>query len=325
MLIAIDNGYSHTKALSLDGRRAIFPSVVGEVQQMHQDLSNQDGYIQVELDNGKWFVGNAAIEQSRQQTRRQDRDWIKTPEYKALVLAAITELTSGTNVSVDVVTGLPVDYFNDRQELISQLRGSHSVDRPERNAQRVTISEVVCLPQGLAAVFSEALDERGNIKQGIFADGEIGLLDVGGHTVNVATFKELRAISKQTASIPAGMWGVLSEIGKRVNAAYPGLDLSGHELIDVVKTGTIKRYGKKHDVSGIIQDTLRPFARRILAEASQAWGSTARLDVLLVAGGGANVVGPTITSEYPHAQIVKNPQWANTIGYLKFGRRHWRI
>jgi plasmid segregation protein ParM len=325
MITAIDVGYSHTKA-AMDGRRAMFPSILGEVQQAHLDLdlAERNGYIQIETDNGAWFVGEAALEQSGLKTRRQDRGWIETPEYQALLFTAITELSTATGITIELVTGLPVAYFADRGILKERLAGVHSVKRAgRRRGQRIEIGDMVILPQGLAAVLAEALDEKGVIRPGPVAEGLVGLVDVGGHTVNVATFKELREIARQTASIDAGMWGPLVEIGKRVNAAYPGQELRGHEIAEAVKRGTIRHYGEERDISGIAQDVLRPFARQILAEASQVWGAAARLDVLLVAGGGAEIVGPALVAEFPHARIVQNPQWANVEGYLRFARRHW--
>ncbi len=325
MLAAADVGYSHTKSAT-DGRRAIFPSVLGEVQQSHLDLdlAERNGYQQIETEDGVWFVGDAALEQSAQQTRRQDRGWIETPEYKALILTALTELTGATGATVELVTGLPVGYYADRAKLADRLKGAHLVKRAgRRRGQRIEIAQVVVLPQGLAAVLSEALDDRGKVRSGPVSQGTVGLLDIGGHTVNIATFQELREIARQTASIDAGMWGPLTEIGKRINAAYPGQELRGHAIVEAVKSGHIKHYGEPQDVSGIAQNVLRPFARRILAEASQVWGSAAQLDMLLIAGGGAEVVGPALEAEYPHARIVANPQWANVEGYLKFGRRHF--
>lgn len=327
MIFAVDVGYSHTKAAT-DGRRAIFPSVLGEVQQSHLDLDlaeRNGGYIQIETDEGKWFVGDAALEQSGLKTRRQDRRWIETPEYRALLLTAITELTNATSVTVELVSGLPVAYFADRDVLKELLRKVHNVRRAgRRHGQRIEITDVVILPQGLAAVLAEALDANGKIKPGPLAEGTCGLVDIGGHTVNVATFTQLREIARQTASIDAGLWGPLTEISKRVNAAFPGQELRGHEIAEAVKNGTIRHYGEERDISGIAADVLKPFARQILAEASQVWGNAARLDVLLIAGGGAEVVGPAIMAEYPHARIVENPQWANCRGYLRFAKRHWK-
>ena len=323
MLTAVDVGYSHTKGAT-DGRRVLFPSVVGEVQQAHLDLdlARRNGYIQIELDAGTWFVGEAAIEQSGLVTRRQDRGWIETPEYLALLLSAVTELSTATGITVELVTGLPVGYYADRDKLTARLTGVHSVKRAGRaRGQRVEIARTVILPQGLAAVLSEALDERGKVRPGPVSEGTVGLLDIGGHTVNVATFKELKEIARQTASIDAGMWGPLTEIGKRINAAYPGLELRGHDVVEAVKRGTIRYYGQAVDVSEIVQDVLRPFARQVLGEASAVWGSAARLDAILIAGGGAEVIGPALAAEYPHARVVENPQWANVEGYLRFGRR----
>lgn len=325
MICAIDIGYSHTKGAT-DGRRTLFPSVWGEVQQSHLelDLATRNGYMQIETDQGTWFVGDAAIEQSGLQSRTQARDWITTPEYRALALAAITELTAASGISLQLVTGLPVSYFADREQLVARLRAVHQVRRAGRKrAQRIEIADLVILPQGLAAVLSEALDERGRVRTGPVAEGHVGLLDVGGHTVNVATFNQLREIARQTLSIDAGVWGPLVEIGKRVNAAFPGQELRGHEIVEAARRGTISHYGQKRDVSGIVSDVLKPFARKIVDEASQIWGSAARLDVLLIAGGGAEMVGPALEGQYPHAHVVANPQWANVEGYLRFGRRHF--
>lgn len=323
MLMAIDVGYSHTKGAT-DGRRILFPSVVGEVQRSHidLDLARTNGYLQIETDAGVWFVGEAALEQSRLTTRRQDRGWIETPEYRALVLTVITELSTATNVAVSLVTGLPIDYYADRDKLVQRLKGVHNVKRAGRTySQRVEISEVVVLPQGLAAVLSEALDERGRIRPGPVSEGTVGLLDIGGHTTNMATFKELREIARLTASIDIGMWAPLTEIGKRINALCPGLELRGHEVVEAVRVGKVRYYGKMMDVSGIAQEVLVPFARQVLGEATALWGSAARLDALLIAGGGAAIIGPLLVAEYPHARVVSNPQWANVEGYLRFGRR----
>jgi hypothetical protein len=245
MIIAIDIGYSHTKGAA-DGRRTLFPSVWGEVQQSHLDLdlATRNGYLQIETDEGTWFVGDAAIEQSGLQSRRQDREWIATPEYKALLLAAVTELSRATSIAAQAITGLPVAYFADRARLVERIRGVHRVRRAgQRRAQRIEVTDVVVLPQGLAAVLSEALDEGGRVRAGPIAEGTVGLLDVGGHTVNIATFNKLKEIARQTASIDAGMWGPLVEIGKRVSAAFPGQELRGHDVAEAVRRGTIRHYG----------------------------------------------------------------------------------
>lgn len=324
MLVSIDIGYSHTKAMTVDSKKVIFPSVVGEIQHMQLNLGSKNGYIQLGTQAGEWLIGQGALEQSIYQTRRKDREWINTPEYDALLLGALSELTSASNVAIHLVSGLPVAYFADHQVLAGKLMKSHNIRRAGRKfGQKITLEDVIFLPQGLAAVLSEALDERGKVIPGPLAEGTVGLVDVGGHTVNFATFKELRAITKQTTSIDAGMWTVLAEIGKRINAAFPGQDLAGHELIEVMKTGDIRHNGRRQDVAGIVADVLAPFTRRIQAEITQIWGSAVRLDELLVAGGGAWAIGPALIEKYTQGRIVRNPQWANAEGYLRYGRRKW--
>jgi plasmid segregation protein ParM len=324
MLKVTDVGYSHSKGVDPSGKRIIIESVWGEVQRTdysRDNLETNGHATQIGTEKGEWFLGQAALEQSRFVTRRQDPDWITTPEYLALHLYLLSEMTQATQASIDLVTGLPVGDFGSQGKLKSILQGTHKITRPNRKAQQITINKVICLPQGLAAVFSEALDDNGKIKPGPIADGMIGLIDIGGRTINVSTFKELRAIPTQTLSIDAGMWSVLSEVEKRINAAYPGQNLHGHETIGVLQSGSIKRRGIPQDVNGIIYDVVSSFARKILGEASQVWGSAVRLDMLLICGGGAEAIAPVIIEQHPQAKMINNPQWANAAGYLKFGKR----
>jgi plasmid segregation protein ParM len=327
MIVASDVGYSHTK-VATSGKRTIFPSIVGEVQQAHYDLdlvrrNGRSGYIQVQVQDGSWLVGEAALEQSGSRSNRQDRGWIKTPEYLALQLAAITELTSSTGgYTIRLITGLPINYYGDHQCLEALLLGDHQVKRaPRPKSQKIEISKVVVLPQGLAAVLSEALDDKGKIRSGPIAEGTVGMIDIGGHTVNLATFKQLREIARQTVSINLGMWEPLTDIGRRINDAYPGQNLVDHEITNAVLAGKVKHFGQDYDISDIFDEVLRPFTRSILSEVTKIWGSAARFDSILLVGGGAQIVGPAVIAEYPHAQVVTNPQWANVEGYLKFGQR----
>ena len=326
MLVVVDCGYSHTKAMA-DGKQepVIFPSVLGEVQQSHVELNlaERNGYLQVETKEGHWLVGDGAVRQSGMRTRRQDRGWIKTPEYKALVLSAVTELTKSTNVSVEIVTGLPIDYFDDEQILRDRLLGVHTVKRAGRKAQRIEIIDMVVLPQALAAILAEALDNKGKVIPGPISEGMVGLVDIGGHTCGVATFKQLEEIARQTASIDAGLWTPLADIRKAINAAYPGLALEDFDVVETVRQGFLRYYGERRSIAHLTEIPLRAFARRILAEATKVWGNAARLDVLLLAGGGAEIVGPAFKEVYRHTRIVDDPQWANCRGYLRFGRRHY--
>lgn len=323
MLISLDVGYSHTKA-AIDGKRVIFPSVVGEAHEVHFDpnLVNSDRYLDVEMAAGRWLVGETAMMQSGLGTRRQDRGWIESPEYLALALAAMTELTEATRVSVDLVTGLPIAYYADADALAHIFLGEHVVKRVGgRGVQRFQVERVTVLPQGFAAVLSVALDESGRVLRGPVAEGTIGLVDVGGHTVNLATFQALREIPRKTASVEAGTWIPLETMRRSINATYPGLELDGHEVSQAAIAGAVGYYGKAQDVAAIVQDALAPFARKVLGVCTELWGSAARLDAVLVAGGGAKIVAPVLRATFPHLQVVDDPQWANVRGYLRFGRR----
>lgn len=325
MIKATDVGYSHSKATDQNGERVIIPSVWGEPQDsLHISGISQNGHKQIGIDNkGVWFVGNSAIEDSRFQTRYQNRYWFKEAGYLALHLYLLSEMTEATNPTIQLVTGLPISYYKADKGLLAEiLKGVHQIQRPGRVSQRITIDRVICLPQGLSAVFSEALTETGKIKNNDIADGNIGVIDIGGHTVNISTMKKLQPIDKETASLDkAGMWTVIDDIGKKINDAFPGQNLKGHEIIEVMKTGEVRQRGHVHDVNNLIISVVEPFINQITGITSQTWDEAARLDKILVVGGGAQIVGKAIMDRYEHAQVINNPQWANVDGYLRYGRR----
>ena len=59
----------------------------------------------------------------------------------------------------------------------------------------------------------------------------------------------------------------------------------------------------------------------VIAQATQLWNGTAGLDAILVAGGGALLLGPYLHRAFPHMRVVDNPVFANALGYWRFAQR----
>jgi len=318
--IGVDIGYHKVKAVT-DSRKVNFASVVGTPDKARFSLNGNDEFI-ITVNGQSWQVGNSAVKQSRFVKRREDRGWIESNEYYVLYLAALSELTSANWVDLNIVTGLPVKFFmNDKDNVRALLQGDHRIQREGRGNQVFRSITVVVVPQPFGTVAAVVLNQRGEIIDPDLANGEIGIIDIGGKTTNLLSVSELAEIGHETASIDTGGWDAVRQMRDYLAEHYPDLELRDHKIAEIVQTGQATYYGKPIDLTDAIGDILDPMADEIISQASQLWNGGANLHAILITGGGANLLGDRIKRNYRHAQVVENPQYANAIGYWKMAQR----
>lgn len=320
MNTGIDIGYSAVKAKTTT-RQITFPSVVGTPDRARFSLNGPADDIILNLPDGTWLVGQGAVEQSRFAPRREDRAWIEGDEYHRLILAAFTELTTATACDLVVVTGLPVAFYSDKERLQAAFKGTHRATRKGRRSQVFRVSECRVIPQPFGALLAEALDERGRIVNDRLATGTVGVIDVGGKTTNLLSVSRLSEIAKETASVNVGAWDVVRAVREYISEVCPNLELGDHRLMEAIITHQIPYYGQPVDLTPVVEATLKPMAEQVIAQATQLWNGGAGLDAVLVAGGGALLLGERVGQHFPHAQVVDDPVFANVNGYWKLAQR----
>lgn len=321
MNAGIDIGYSHVKAIS-GNRRATFPSISGTPNETRFSLGEDNHTIILNTSGGNWMIGQGAVEQSRFAARLEDRKWILSDEYYRLMLAAFTELTTATGPELRIVTGLPVAFYQeDRGNLQSRFLGEHTINRAGRGGQRVRVTECRVIPQPFGALLSVALNNAGAVIDTELAGGTVGVIDIGGKTTNLLSVNRLAEVSKETISVNLGAWDIVRAIREYLSTNYPDRDLRDHQIIDAIISRKMKYYGQPIDLTAVVNDTLQPMARQIIAQATQLWNGGAGLDAVLVAGGGAHLFGEAIKSHFKHARIVDSPVYANATGYWKLAQR----
>ncbi|MBN1815438.1 MAG: ParM/StbA family protein [Anaerolineae bacterium] len=319
MQMGLDVGYSHTKAVSGE-RRAHFPSVVGTPDRARFSLGgNVDSIILTEPQTVA--VGQGAVEQSRFLHRREDRRWIESPEWYALALAALTELSTAHWAELRIVAGLPVAFFDDRVLVRDRLLGEHRATREGRGGQVFKVIDVRVIPQPFGALLAACLDDRGRILDHDLATGRVGIVDVGGKTCNLLAVSRLSEISRETASVNAGAWDAVRGLRDFLAREYPDLDLRDHELVEAIQARELRYYGEPVDLGPVLDSILEPLAEQVIAQAGQLWNGAANLDAILIAGGGALLLGPYIARHYRHARTVTDPVFANAIGFWRFAER----
>ena len=319
MNAGLNVGYSETKLVAGE-RRACFPSVVGTPDKARFSLNGTQGIVLMAPNHA--LVGAEAVRQSRFLQRREDRRWIESDEWYNLAMAALTELTTATMAELHLVTGLPVAFFeHDKATVRDRLLGDHRPQREGRRAQTLRVTEAHVIPQPFGTLLAATLDDRGAIVGQDLATGAVGVIDCGGKTTNLLSVHRLSEISQETESVNVGAWDAVRAIRRWLADHCPDLDLRDHQIIAAMIARRVKYFGEAVDISSVVDDTLEPLAAQVLAEASQQWNGGAALDAILVAGGGALLLGPFITRRFPHARVMPDPVYANALGYWRFAQR----
>ena len=323
MNVGIDIGYSSVKAVVGPDRLVSFPSVVGTPDRARFAVGNADGHIILDLPgDGTWLVGEGAIAQSRFVDRREDRGWIASDAYRRLMLAGFTELTAATSCELAVVTGLPVAFYTaDKDVLRNRFLGQHRAAREGRRAQLFQVTECRVIPQPFGALLAEALNNQGKIVSHDLATGAVGVIDIGGKTTNLLSVNRLAEIGRETASVNLGAWDVARAVREYLADHCPGLELRDHQVVDALVKRRVKYFGAPVELGDAIDAALEPMADQVIAQATQLWNGTAGLDAILVAGGGALLLGPYLGRAFPHVRVVEDPVFANALGYWRFAQR----
>jgi plasmid segregation protein ParM len=322
MNVGIDLGYSSVKAVGGTGRAITFPSVVGTPDKGRFSLNGNNDIVLEIPGYGTSLIGESAIMQSRFIDRREDRGWIEGDAYYKLMLASFSELTAATVCDLVVVTGLPVTFYsNDRASLRERFLGEHRLMREGRRTQVFRVVDCRVIPQPFGALLSVALDNKGHVVDRDLATGAVGVIDVGGRTTNLLSVNRLSEIGRETSSVDVGAWDVVRAVREHLAGACPNLDLRDHQVADAVIRRNVRYFGELVDLGPVVEAILEPMAEAVIAQATQLWSGAAALEAILLAGGGALLLGPSISRHFRHARILDEPVYANALGYWKLAQR----
>lgn len=320
-IIGLDIGYGFTKATT-QGREIAFASVVGPAIKIRyeNDLVKAGGGYTYHLNDGDWFVGEFAQLQSPWTTSPRARERTGTEAIEVLLCAAFHRL--GVSGDVKLVTGLPVEWYEDRGDLEAQLKGLHIFDA-DGQSHHVNVADVAIVPQPFGSFFSAILDGQGRLVNESFARGRVAILDVGMHTSDFALADGLRYIEKASGSIPVAMARAYELIARELQARYR-LSMDAHDVDEALRNGaTVSVYDEQHDIADLARPALKAVAEEVLAQAMTLWGDGRDIQRVLVTGGGAYALGNFIKARYPHAIVTQEPALCNARGFWLYGARKW--
>jgi len=318
MKIAADVGYGFTKALSETGEKMSFPSLAAPIS----EAENIDGIFaktkHLLTVNGKsYLIGEAAQHHPGCLTLagQTEKD---AQTHDALLFAAVYLAGGGQEIRDEIAVGLPVAFYRHQrdwlQRRLQQIAAWVSVDGGKE--RHIAFSRVHVYPQGAAAILcAENLPKRGLALS----------LDVGTYTTEYMLF-EMR--ERQPVPIPAAHGSVelgihflqqrLAEVWlERTGTPLPAR--MAQSLMDACRAGEPVIYmGRDIDLREEFQEKAMQTAKAIAIAIQTSIGDRIRYVYRTIcAGGGAELMFPCLQRSFPCAELLADPVFANTRGYMK--------
>jgi len=322
MIFSIDIGYGYTKGIGPDGVRFSFPSVIGSAEEIRftTDLIRGVEEFPVRFENWCFFYGEQAVLQSRIQSAIFDRSRVHDTTYKMLFVASLVEMAKQMPDAkrLNVVTGLPVDFFADRPEVIRSFEGAYRVTT-DRVIEFI-VESVFVAPQPFGSLFRELLSESGRIVNNEIERGRIGVIDVGMYTTDFVVSDALRYVQRLSGSASVGWSKVVTQVRQALADTY-ALELTHPEVDRAIQEREVRVRGEALSLEALVTPAVNDLKTAVVARARDLWGAGASLDVVLVSGGGGPYIYDAIRDVYPHARLLNNAFWANAEGFYRLGQR----
>jgi plasmid segregation protein ParM len=319
MDVGFDGGFYATKAIS--GKRiACFASLAVRPAESQFSLNGHQAII-ITSPHGRFLCGAEAVKKGVTGARKETAGWIETPEYMSLFLGALSELTDGTQATINLVTGLPLaDYRRDRAKLRDRLLGVHQFVREGRRGQSLTVETVRVVPQAWGAVLALLPDDRGQIVRPELHQQKVGVLDVGGHTVNYLSVDGLSDIPAETRGTERGAWHVVRVVRDYLASTHPGLlRLNDHDLMQAIIARQAWDADEPVDLTPVVREIVDDIRQEIVDTAAQYWAArAATMRQVIVCGGGAHLWGDHVKRAFRQAVVVEQPELANARGFYRF-------
>lgn len=312
-ILAIDVGYKKVKYVSHHREGIINAVIAPEKTVMSDTYSAVSKSTPLLVDGMAYWVGEDALYQPSAVTSAQNQR-MTTELAKVLVAAAAWE----SNLEGDIVlsTGLPLDLFKDEQSITERTWLRHQLTIEKGGVQRkVRFTAVELLPQGIAALLY-ALSLK-TIADKWPSSGLVTLIDLGERTTDVATVRAdtLEPIRGLCFSIEVGIRDLKQQILRIAKQELPLIpEFMADELL---KNGTGIYRRQSYDFSQVRKDSIEQFSHQVVGELQTRFAASDSLIALaLLAGGGAEVLGDTISPIY-NAEVIDDPTMANVLAYFQ--------
>jgi plasmid segregation protein ParM len=322
--IGLDVGHSAVKVAATNGSgkvaKLLFPTLVMPAFPLLDERTAEAAKADtVQYEGREYFTGRTAEQQGRLSAYTgQDRNWVMTPTHDILVLSALNRVTAtfGGNLRAAILTiGLPAAYYSAQRGAL-QARIQDLIARTYGKDVSETV-RVRVQPQPYGPLNIIALNEDGTPPIDRNIDEEAwGVIEIGHFTTDFILISSGDVIENASGSSEG-----LRAIYERMNAEFVPRDYANApaDLTQALVTRKIRHFGKEIDVGDIVDRSVEGIANEIVSETQRLFGPyAAKLNGVLIAGGGAALIAPRIRAIYPHTMLLDSPRYAVAEGFRRY-------
>jgi len=318
-VLSVDVGYGYTKAVSAQGKRICFPSIISSARDLPlaELLDGRTGHtvtIQREgLQTEHYFVGDLAVKEGRSVQYTLDDVKHKHPVHDVVLLTAVALLEP--KATGKLMVGLPVDYYREQGKSlthhIKNLSAMVSVDGgPET---KIHFDDVMVYPQGAGALL---------VATDMPFEGIVALVDVGHKTTDCVALElgngTSRPVQSMCISVEAGIVHLHQALAEEF-IKLTGTRLPAVYTEQVLRTGRVWFRGRELDLSQYLTKARKVIARSIADRILAAWGDRADFVGRVYLAGGGVLELPELQKMLPGSVVIPDAQFANALGFLKAG------
>lgn len=292
LLAAIDNGYDATKAI-VDNKYTYFKSKVERGEALIK--GNE---IQIEIDGETYVVGEGVNNLSLD----------KTNNYTHIICTytALAKNSPEYRNEFNIVLGYPLNIYSANKDKYAAIYTTGEYIRIKVNGQEKLIKIKNCkvFPQGAGAIYSNPAMFQGRL---------VGILDIGGLTINGCIFDNLNLIKESIFTENLGGIILKNNIKKALNSIYT-LNIQEYEIDYIIKNGLKTDAKSKIYINSVIEEHMEKI---ISIMRQNNWND--ELDIVAI-GGGSLLLKDQLESMIPQIQVMQDPLNANVKGFYNVGR-----
>ncbi|MDD5708573.1 MAG: ParM/StbA family protein [Kiritimatiellae bacterium] len=314
-VVSLDIGHSAVKAAfaNKDGVRQtfLFPAVVSSAVVISDETEARRAALEtVRVGNRDYFVGHTALIQAAQTaTTGLSENWIETPEHTALLVGGLQKIraAAGLDNAKMLVLGLPAKMFTRQRNRLKEIAAA--AVGPEM--------DIRVIPQPIGAYYLNILDTNGTPARSLSAESW-GIVEIGHYTTDFALIRNGRWAENGSGSCNGVR--VAAEHLVRILADTRKITIDLFEAEEALRTREIRVWGKGEDVSEEVQHAVEYLVSEVVDNAVRLMeGIVSRLNGVIVAGGGANLVYAALREKWPHAVMIETPRFAVVEGMRRYG------
>lgn len=334
MYIGLDIGYSSVKVAYGSGPRADSTSSMPEVLRMPVGAAPKSkcglsisgdaaiGMGHIVMVNGEEWVGAVLPQTLQNFVPVMDESYSRSQEYEALFKAALSEV--GAPVVESVVTGLPVAHFLDPEikgALVERMTGVHEI----RPGLTVEVKQVKVVPQPAGAYGAQLLDiANRQSRTAIDPSQTILVVDPGHFSLDWVINSQGSFKLESSGSTPTAGEAIVRRAAELLSATHK-LKVRPAKVQDVVLSGAkpLAIGGREIDIWPAMKEAAAEVVRnnlKAIRGSIREVNNTSGVDLVLIAGGGADLFEDGLGEAFPEAQVlaVRDSITANARGFWVF-------